>query len=290
MRRLYKISLVVLTLVLACGCRHLRTQNIEDEVIASVDAALLRRSELAAAMPNGVAADDSVAFSKRYISKWIVEQLKQRKAEELFSGSEADIERMVEEYRRSLLVHRLDRHYLEMEPCNEISDFDMRAYYNDNKSAFRLTSPLVKGEIVAIRDDFRRREQLVRWFESTNREHRADFEEVCRKNNFAHLKFESWTPFADFLSNLPLLRTSRHESLLGKRDLQTIHYDRVYYYFRITNVLKEGDVTPFEMVKDNIQQILINRHQAEVVRRQEEQLMNRALESGYAKIYDQTEN
>jgi hypothetical protein len=54
--------------------------------------------------------------------------------------------------------------------------------------------------------------------------------------------------------------------------------------------LKEGDVTPFEMVKDNIQQILINRHQAEVVRRQEEQLMNSALESGYAKIYDQTEN
>lgn len=289
MRVFYQISIALMSLLLIWGCNSMLGQKSEDEVIANVGSASLVRSELAAAMPSGVVAEDSIAYAERYITKWIVEQLKQREAEKLFSESEDDIEKMVEEYRRSLLVHRLDRHYLEAEPCGEINDEDMMTYYKENKSNFRLSEPMVKGEIVAIGEDFRRREQMIKWFDAPQGEHRADFEELCRKNNFTHLQFEEWTPFAEFLSNLPLLRTSRHESLLGRRGVQTIHYDKTYFYFRITDVLKEGDTTPFGMAKEGIRQILINRHQAEVVRRQEEQMLKSALTSGYARIHGEEE-
>lgn len=285
MRRKIEIAVVALLLACAWGCNSWSGFKADDEMIARVGAAYLYRSELASAMPSGIAAQDSVNYSQAFISKWIVGQLKQQEAEKLLSRSQSDIDRLVEEYRRSLLVHRLDRHYLEAEPCAEITDKEIADYYNAHKSDFRLSQPMVKGEIVAIGENFRRREQMVKWFDSSKSEHREDFVELCRKNNFLHLQFEEWVSFSEFLSNLPLLRTSRHDGLLDSRKMQKIHHDKNYYYFRITNVMKAGDAMPLAMAKENIRQILINRHRADVIHRQEERLMKNALSSGHAKIY-----
>jgi hypothetical protein len=285
MRRKIEIVIVALLLVCAWGCNSWSGFKADDEMVARVGTAYLYRSELASAMPSGIAAQDSVNYAQAYISKWMVGQLKQQEAEKLFSHSESDIDKLVEEYRRSLLVHRLDKHYLDAEPCTEITDKDIASYYNAHKSDFRISQPMVKGEIVAISENFRRREQMVKWFDSSKAEHRADFVESCRKNNFMHLQFSEWVSFSDFLSNLPLLRNSRHDELLSSRKTQKIHHNKTYYYFHITNALKVGDTMPLDMAKDNIRQILINRHRADVIHRQEERIMNNALSSGHAKIY-----
>ena len=254
-------------------------------MVARVGTTYLYRSELASAMPSGISAKDSVNYSQAFIDKWIIGQLKQAEAEKIFPQSEKDIDRLVEEYRRSLLVHRLDRHYLETTPYEEITEKDIATYYNTHKSDFRISQPMVKGEIVAIGDNFRRREQMLKWFGSSKSEHREDFIELCRKNNLLHLQFEEWISFSDFLSNLPLLRTSRHDGLLNSRKTQKIHHDKTYYYFRITNVLKVGDTMPLGMAQENIKQILINRQCADVIHRQEKRIMDNALSSGHARIY-----
>ena len=285
MRRFFEIAIVLMLLACAGACDSWSGYKADDEMVARVGGNYLYRSELAAAMPSGIAAADSVNYSRAFIEKWIIGQLKQQEAEKLFSESEEDIDRLVEEYRRSLLVYRLDRHYIESEPCGEISDNDIAAYYKEHKSDFKISQPMVKGEIFAMSESFRRREQMLKWYESPKPESREDFVESCRKNNLLHLEFNEWVSFSDFLSNLPLLRTSRNEELLGSRKVQKIHHNKTYYYFRITNVLKAGDAMPLEMVKDNIRQILISRHRAEVIHGQEERIMSNALSSGHAKIY-----
>ena len=289
MRNSAKILISVAALVLG-ACNSWSGYKADDEMVARVGTNYLYRSELSSSMPSGISAKDSVNYSQAFIEKWIVGQLKQQEAEKLFPQSESDIDRLVEEYRRSLLVHRLDRHYLEAEPCGEITDKDIAAYYNAHKTDFRISQPMVKGEIVAMGDNFRRREQMLKWFESSKAEHREDFMELCRKNNLLHLQFQEWVSFSDFLSNLPLLRNSQNEKLLDNRKVQKIHHDKTYYYFRITNVLKSGDTMPLGMASENIKQILINRHRADVIHRQEKHIMDNALSSGHARIYGGKEN
>lgn len=279
-----KIAVIVMALVMG-ACNSWSGFKADDEMIARVGTTYFYRSELASAMPSGIAAQDSVNYSQAFIEKWVLGQLKQQEAEKLFSQTESDIDKLVEEYRRSLLVHRLNRYYLETEPCYEITDKDIAAYYASHKSDFRISQPMVKGEIFAMDEQFRRREQMVKWFGSTKESDREDFVELCRKNNFLHLQFEDWVSFSDFLSNLPLLRTSRHDGLLNNRKTQKIQHNKTLYYFRITNVLKEGDTMPLGMAKDNIRQILINRHRAAVIQNQEKKIMNNALSSGHARIY-----
>ena len=126
---------------------------------------------------------------------------------------------------------------------------------------------------------------MLKWFESSKSEHREDFVESCRKNNFLHLQYDEWVSFSDFLSNLPLPRTSRHDDMLSNRKVQKIHHNKTYYYFRITSVLNVGDIMPVGMVEENIRQILINRQRADVIHKQEERIMKNALSSGHAKVY-----
>jgi hypothetical protein len=290
MRRFCKILIVASSLFAVLACNSWSGYKADDEMIARVGTTYLYRSELAVSMPSGIDKQDSVNYSKAFIEKWIIGQLKQQEAEKIFSQSEADIDRMVDEYRRSLLMHRLDRHFLENEPCCEITDKAVADYYNSHKLDFRISQPMVKGEIVAIGDGFRRREQLLKWFESSNAERREDFVELCRKNNFLHLQFEEWVLFSDFLSNLPLLRNSQHVELLGNRKVQKILHNKTYYYFRISSAMQIGDVMPLEMAKENIRQILINRHRAEVIHKHEERIKSTAFASGHAKIYGLTDN
>jgi hypothetical protein len=258
----------------------------DDEVVARVGSTYLYNSELASTMPSNLTKEDSVSYAQAYISKWIVGKLKQNEAEKIFSQSEQDIDLLVEEYRRSLLVRKLDQYYIELTPCKEITNSDISDYYNAHRGDFRISVPMVRGEIVAIGDDYRRREQLLKLFKSTKASDQEDFAELCRKNNFLHLQFEEWISFNDFLSNLPLLRTSEHEDKLDNRSLQTIHHNKTYYYYRITSALKRGDTMPLNMVRENIRQILINKQRNNTLREHEELLMKNALSSGHAKIIE----
>lgn len=284
-------NIVILTVVLLLGsCTSWSGYRADDEPIARVGGEYLYNSELATSIPSGLNSTDSASYAQAYATKWVLEKLKQSEAEKVFSQSEEDINTLVEEYRRSLLVRKLDQYYIESEPYAEITDADIAAYYNAHKGDFRITTPMVRGEIIAIADDYRRREQLLKLFNSSKESEQEDFAELCRKNNFLHLQFDEWVSFVDFLGNLPLLRTSGHEDKLDNRKLQTIHHNKTYYYYRITSALKRGDTMPLNMARENIRQILISRERNNALRKHEEQLMKNAISSGHAKIVGNEKN
>ena len=284
MKHLFNILLCV-ALLAAVSCVPRFDSTSEDPVVARVGDNYMRASDLRKALPRGITGADSASYADAYVSKWMVSQLKLGEAESLFSSSQEDIDRLVEEYRRSLFMRKIDQYYLDAELDENITDAEIATYYNAHKGDFRVTSPMVKGSIVVVRDDYRRRDQLLKMMTSKSEEQRQNFEQLCLKNNFQLLKFEEWIDFSEFVAHLPLTRSSRHESLLSKRDLQRIHSNNSYYCFVITDALRVGDTMPLYMVRENIRRILINRRCADIVRRHEEQLMQSALSSGHARAY-----
>ena len=64
----------------------------------------LYREDLQAALPAGLTTDDSLLFADRYVRRWIEETLLYEKAKENIPDNAA-IERQVENYRRTLILH-----------------------------------------------------------------------------------------------------------------------------------------------------------------------------------------
>lgn len=269
----------------AVSCRNSSAIFSGDEVLVRVGSKQLSTSDMSAVMPKGLTGADSADYVDAYIEKWIVKQLKLQEAELMFSSSAADIDRMVDDYRQSLLIRKIEQYYLDTEMNNDITDAEIEAYYDSHRGDFRLTKSIVKGRIVEIGENYRRREPLLKLMRSGKAEECRDFEELCRKNNLRLTKFDEWVDFTEFLGNLPILRSMNYDGYLSKRDVQQIHHDRIYYCFQITDALVEGDMMPLFMAKDNIRRILINQRQGEVLHAREESIMRNALENGNARIF-----
>lgn len=289
MRRLIHI-LTLVALLAAVSCRELPDYLVGEDTIARVGRDELTIHDVAEAMPSNLQGDDSLTFVKQYVDKWIVRQLKVEEADRLFSGSEKDIERMVEDYRESLLNSRVDQYYVDQQSGGEFTEEDIAEYYNTHKSDFTLDRTLVKGRIVAFSDTYRQAKRLKEQMQkaATSATDDKTFADTCEKNGFQLIDNRSgWINFADFLANLPTTRTQDYEPLLDKMGIQEMEANGMRYYFDFTSVCRKGNVAPLEVVSDNIRRILVTQRRSAIIKSHEEAIVDQAEQQGHARIYKQ---
>ena len=242
------------------------------------------------AIPQGLDSEDSTAYMKMYVDRWIRKQLKLEEAEVLFSTSADDIDRMVEEYRQALLIRKLEQYYVDRSIDTVFTDEEITAYYNAHKGDFRLDRPIVRGRIVRLGLHYRQASKLKALMGSKTAVQQQDFRDLCAKNDFTVNDFsEQWVDFPEFLSYLPTLRNQNYDALLATTSVQEMRDSHAQYYFQIDAVRREGEPIPLERLRPNIRRILFNQRQGEVIRRHEEELYEQAVEKGDVRLYDREE-
>ena len=287
MRRLVDILLFV-ALLGVTSCRELPDYLVGDDTIARVGRNELTLADMADVMPSNLQGEDSVVFVKQYVDKWIVRQLKVEEADRLFSGSEKDIEKLVEDYRQSLLTGKVDQYYVDEQMGGDFTDEDIAEYYNTHKSDFTLDRTLVKGRIVCFPASYRLSKKLMEQMRkaATSQSDDKTFSEVCQKNGFLVVDNRSeWVNFADFLANLPTTRTQEYDHLLDKLGVQEMKANDLRYYFDFTSVCRKGNVAPLEVVSENIRRILVTQRRSEIIKAHEESIVKNAVNEGHVRIY-----
>ena len=287
MRRLVDILLFV-ALLGVTSCRELPDYLVGDDTIARVGRNELTLADMADVMPSNLQGEDSVVFVKQYVDKWIVRQLKVEESDRLFSGSEKDIEKLVEDYRQSLLTGKVDQYYVDEQMGGDFTDEDIAEYYNTHKSDFTLDRTLVKGRIVCFPASYRLSKKLMEQMRkaATSQSDDKTFSEVCQKNGFLVVDNRSeWVNFADFLANLPTTRTQEYDHLLDKLGVQEMKANDLRYYFDFTSVCRKGNVAPLEVVSENIRRILVTQRRSEIIKAHEESIVKNAVNEGHVRIY-----
>ena len=282
MRNTVKISILLLAFT-AMSCRELPDYLVGDNVVARVGREDLTREDIAQLIPAGVTGEDSVAFAKACVDKWFVRQLKIEEAEALFPESEHDIEKLVEDYRQSLLTSRVDQYYIDKQMDKTVTDEQVAEYYNAHKADFTLDRTLVKGRVLRFDAAYRQSKKLKEQMQmaATSADAEKTFSDVCEKQGFQLIDNRSeWINFSDFLANLPVLAAKDNEPLLDKLGIQEMKMGKDSYYFDFTSVCRKGNVAPLEVVADNIRRILLTRRRAEVIKQHEEQIFQSAQAEG----------
>lgn len=283
MRLQTKITTVAAAALVLCACAELPMRPMDDDTLARVGHKELHTADVVQIMPRTLTGEDSASFVQVYTDRWIVKQLKVQEAELLFPSTAGDIEAQVEEYRQSLLIKKIEQYYLDNEPSEEITSEEIEAYYNAHKEDFRLERTVIKGTVVAFGEKFRQKDKLLEMMRSPKEEVQQDFRDICTKNNFRLNEMKEWTDFSDFLALLPTIRSRNYDSLTERSDVQKMNADGIQYYFRITAVLKKGEVQPLEMARETIQHLLTLQRNAETIRRHENEIMQQAFENGHAR-------
>lgn len=283
-----KIAAAAALLFLA-SCQELPGYFASDTTLARAGNKELRMRDVESVVPKGVTGDDSAAFMKVYVDRWVCKQLKLQEAEVLFSASADDIDKMVEEYRQALLIRKLDQHYVDRSIDTTFTENEIAAYYNAHKADFRLDRTLVKGRIVQFGEGYRQARKLRELMGSKSEAQQQDFRDICAKNNFTVTDFrDRWVDFPEFLSYLPTLRSQSYDPVLASTAVQEMRDSHSHYYFQIEAVRREGEPIPLERLRGTIRRILFNQRQGEIIRNYEEELCKRAAESGNVKVFETT--
>ena len=108
-RKIWFLSIVLLTLI---ACKSDKADP-GAEAIVTVGGETLTLGELMDAVPDNLADQDSIAIAEDYISRWVRTKLMLRQAEINLSEEEKNVDKLLEEYRTSLLVHMYQQKILE---------------------------------------------------------------------------------------------------------------------------------------------------------------------------------
>lgn len=287
--RFYANIAIAAVLFVSAGCRELPAYVTGGTPLAKVGHRELFMQEVAHVAPRGLSGGDSAEFVELYVDRWIKKQLKLQEAEELFSASADDIEAMVEEYRQSLLIRKLDQYYVDRQVDTAFTDSDIQGYYNSHLSDFRLDRILVKGRVLRFGESDRQARKLMSLMQAVSPASRKDLEDLCTKNGFTLTEYDGWVDYKTFLGNLPVVGSRDYTSLLASSDVQQMRDNYFRYYFQITAVRRAGDPQPLEMARPTIRRILFNQRQSEIIRAHEEEILEKARAERRVKVFPNKE-
>lgn len=286
----YIVMLVVATMFAACGSGDTFIGGDNGKrVVANVDDKELLLRDILADMPEGLTGIDSATFVRMYTDNWVLNQLKLERAKQVLTTSQGDIDRLVEDYRQSLIMRQLDQYYVDKELDTDITERQISAHYRMHSSQFVLNHDKVRGVVVRVSDKFRNTSALSDALRNVSNEGMVELNAFAEKHSLQVTDLSGeWVTFSDFLSYLPTVRTRSYDNVLQKGKVQSMKSDDIVFYFTIVDVAKRGSVAPLECVEDDIRRMLYAERRSEIVKRYEMELKLEGVESGRVTVDDAT--
>lgn len=276
--RIIYAAMVALLLFGASGCKRIGSSFDLGVEVARVGDVSLYRRDLIGIVPTDISSEDSLKLVETYVDSWARKELKRQEANKVFAASSEEIDRLVDEYRNSLLTRKLDQYYVESYGTDSLyGQKDLTAYYEAHRNEFKLTNDIVKGRVVAMPKSFPQRAKIKELIKASSNEKLQDLEAMCQKNKLSYSHFDEWTDYADFLQQLPTKRNESYTDLLREDVVGSMTDGQVLYYFVITDLQTKGSVSPYERVEEMIRWAVDKQRRADIVKMYDDSLFQSAL-------------
>lgn len=273
------ISAVILSVSLV-SCRRIKTSVVYERgktPLVELNGSVLYEEELVNALPPGYSGQDSIDFAEKYIRNWVEDVMFYHNAIRNIPDTK-DIDRLVENYRRSLIEHEYQRRLLDQKFSTQITDEEIEQFYNENSRLFEQNESLVKGLFLKIPAKAPELAKIRRLYVQTDD---ASFEEIEKYSirNSARCEFfyENWRPLAEIEMLLPQSDIPLESMLEEKRSLEFKDEENIYL-LNISELISKGGIEPLEYAHGKVRVLLTNNNEVEYMKKVREELYQSALE------------
>lgn len=270
------IGPLLLSILFCVSCADKRDHGGQTPLV-EVDGNFLYKEDLQSVLPAGLSKEDSTLFAEHYIRSWAEELLLYKKAESNIPDN-ADIDRLVDNYRKSLIMHTYQQELMNQKLSEEISEQEYADFYNKNKDVFKLERPLIKGLFIKVPLTSPQLSSVRKWYRTETREAVEHLEKYSLQNAVKYEYFyDKWVPVADVLDLIPLKVSSPQEYVDRNRQIEL--KDTAFYYFlNVTDYRAEGEEEPYEIARSKVKDMLLNMKQAEFMKEVKNDLYQRAVD------------
>ena len=275
--------LLSIVLVLAFFCSHCgdsATKNGDDPIIAEVYARKLYASDMAQLKLSSSSGADSLAMANAYVEQWIRDNLMLIEAEKK-RPSDLNIQKLVNDYRSSLLRFHYEKKIIEEKLDTVISSDEMNQFYDENKSQYLLSEPILKAQI-AITDiteeDNGRMQQL--WVQNEWKQIKS----LCAQIDCAYFTEETnWISLSTFRDLVPA-EVMSFESVKNKRKIKE-EKEKYKFFLKINDFRDENEIPPLEFVQDQLTRVILHKRKQKILRDLTENLYETELKKNNVKVH-----
>ena len=277
------LSYLTLAVILA-GCAK-TAPKVTEKPLARVLDHYLYKSDLAGFIPAGITGADSIAMVKDFKDRWIRNQLLLNKAELNLTDEEKNVEQQIENYRSSLLIYAYEQSYIRQKLDTVVTDAEIENFYKENQSNFILNGALMKGVFIKIPVKAPDAYKVRQWYRSDNPDNIKSMEGYCFKYATVYDHFnDGWVKLNEILPMIPAVPGNSEASIISRRYIET--RDTAFLYFlNAKEIALSGNVSPLEIVKNDIKSIILNKRKIGLINELESNVYSDAQNRDHFTIY-----
>lgn len=280
-----RVFIFIISILLFWSCDLFKNKK-QEIVVAKVGDKSLFLSEIQPYLPNNLKGADSSLFVKEQANKWVQQTLLLQKAELNLSDSEKDIEKKIEDYRKSLLIYAYEKAFIAQKLDTVISGNEISNYYEGNLQNFELKDYVVKVLYTKLEKNAPQISSLRTLIHNAEEQDvRYQLEDYCRQfaTNYM-LEDQVWLYFEDLLKEIPI-KTYSIEAFLKNNKLVELEDEQYLYFLVIKDYRLKDSVSPLELERNRIKSIILNKRKLELIKSMHQELYQDAMNKNTIEFY-----
>ena len=268
--------------ILIQGCQWFsKDATNENNRLARVGDTYLYKTDVAG-LGKGLSPEDSVAWVKQYAEQWVSDQLLLKEAEEHIDLTEID--RMVEAYRKSLIINRYKNQWVEQKVPILIREDEIDSTYNSLQDNFLLDHPAVEMQFVLLDSANSSYTNTIKnkLNDGSNQAFNQVLELVSLHALDWALQNTLWMELNGQRAWLPPINTLRPQNTYNT------YYnpeEQTYLIYKVNTVLEKGSPKPLPLCKEEIQEIVLQKRKQEFLMRLQKQAFEQATSNNDVEIF-----
>ena len=260
----------------------------ERKAVARANDKYLYQDELVGIVDQNSTAEDSTARVTAYINSWIRKQLIIGEAMKRININEAEVNRKVLDYRYSLIGYEYQNFYIQQHLDDSISDKEIEAYYKSHADNFILKQNIVRGTYIKVPATAPRTGKVKDMLFSKKEKDQNELKSYCLSFSVAyHLSDSSWIEFDKLVANSPMAEIPNKIQFLKTKPFYETSSNDFLYFLKIDEYKISDNVSPLEFVREDIQNILLNKRKVELAKTLEDEVYENAVKQKDFEIFDQ---
>ncbi|HLP05880.1 MAG TPA: peptidylprolyl isomerase [Paludibacter sp.] len=286
--KLFPLQLVlVFALIVNPSCKSKpEAEKPASKPLLEVEGKFLYADDVKQIIPPNVNKKDSAEIAQSFIRKWVIDVLMYENAKRNVSN-QAEINEMVESYRKSLTIHQYQQRMIEQRLPKEPSEEELKSFYDQYRDQLVLKENIIRGFLLVLPKKAPNMGNVRSWVQSGNTKALENIEKYSLQNAISYDYFgDKWMPFTEVLKKIPLQIEDPASFISSRRFVETADSLQTYF-LRIQDGKTTGQVEPYEMARDRISNILQNKHKADFIAEFESELYKDAIESDAVTFFKQ---
>jgi len=241
-----------------------------------VEGKFLYADEIEQVIPPNVNDTDSTEIAQSYVRKWATDVLMYENAKRNITNK-AEIDELVENYRKSLTIHQYQQRMIEQRLPKEPAEEDLKAFYNEYGQQLLLTENTLKGLLLVVPKNAQKMANVRGWVQSANSKSLESIEKYSIQNAISYDYFgDKWLPLSEVLKKIPLKIEDAAHFLSANKFIETQDSTQ-HYFLRILSYRLSGQIEPYDMARKRISNILLNKQKADFISKFENEIYDDAV-------------